>query len=51
VALRDLEPGDAAALAALGVDELVLVEGPPDDASAAADWVGALADRWMAKLV
>jgi probable F420-dependent oxidoreductase len=51
VALRELEPGDAAALAALGIDELVLVEGPPDDASAAADWVGVLADRWIAKLV
>ena len=33
VALRDLEPGDAAALAALGIDELVLVEGPPEDAA------------------
>jgi probable F420-dependent oxidoreductase len=51
VALRDLKPGDAAAITALGVDELVLVEGPPDDASVAADWVGTLADRWMAKLV
>ena len=49
VALRDLKPGDAAALAALGIDELVLVEGPPDDARDAADWVRALADRWMAK--
>jgi probable F420-dependent oxidoreductase len=49
VALRDLGPGDAAALAALGVDELVIVEGPPDDARDAADWVRALADRWMAK--
>ena len=49
VALRDLEPGDAAALAALGIDELVLVEGPPEDASAAADWVRALADRWIPK--
>ena len=49
VALRDLKPGDAAALAALGIDELVLLEVPPDDASGAADWVGALAGRWMAK--
>ena len=49
VALRDLKPGDAAALASLGIDELVLVEGPPDDARDAADWVRALADRWMAK--
>ena len=51
VALRDLAPGDAVALAALGVDELVIVEGPPDDARDAADWVRALADRWMAKRV
>ncbi len=49
VALSDLEPGDGAALAALGVDELVLVEGPPDDPRDAADWVRGLADRWMAK--
>ena len=39
-----------AALAALGIDELVLVEGPPEDARVAADWVSALADRWMAIL-
>ena len=51
VALRDLKAPDAASLAALGIDELVIVEGPPDDAHAAADWVRALADRWMAKLV
>ncbi|RDH79596.1 LLM class F420-dependent oxidoreductase [Mycolicibacterium moriokaense] len=46
VALTSPEPGDVEALDALGVDELVLVEGPPDDASAAADWVSALAQRW-----
>jgi probable F420-dependent oxidoreductase len=51
VSLCDLKPGDAAALAASGIDELVLVEGPPEDASAAADWVRALADRWMTKLL
>jgi probable F420-dependent oxidoreductase len=51
VALRDVQPGDAAALAAMGIDELVLVEGPPENASAAADWVGALADRWIARLL
>src|SRR3954470_14020000 len=49
VALRDLRAPDASSLAALGIDELVLVEGPPDDARVAADWVGTLADRWMAK--
>jgi probable F420-dependent oxidoreductase len=51
VALRDLQPGDAAKLAALDIDELVLVEVPPDDARDAADWVRGLADRWMPKLV
>jgi probable F420-dependent oxidoreductase len=49
VALRDLNGTDAASLAALGIDELVLVEGPPDDARGAADWVYTLANRWMAK--
>jgi alkanesulfonate monooxygenase SsuD/methylene tetrahydromethanopterin reductase-like flavin-dependent oxidoreductase (luciferase family) len=50
VALRDLTPDDVAPLAASGVDELVLVEGPPEDASVAADWVRALADHWMTSL-
>src|SRR6476469_2535266 len=35
VALRDLRAPDAASLAALGIDELVLVGGPPDDARSA----------------
>jgi probable F420-dependent oxidoreductase len=51
VALKDLKPGDAPALAALGIDELVLVEAPPDDPHDAEDWVLALADRWIAKVV
>jgi probable F420-dependent oxidoreductase len=50
VALRELQLRDVAPLAALGIDELVLVEGPPGDARAAADWVDGLADRWMAAL-
>lgn len=50
VALRELRPADVAPLAALGVDELVLVEGPPEDAGGAADWAEALADRWMSEL-
>ena len=29
-----------------GVSELVVVESPPEDASAVPDWVAALADRW-----
>ena len=34
-------------LAELGVDELVLVESPPDRAEDATKWVAALAERWM----
>ncbi len=47
VALRDLQIRDVAALADLGVDELVVVDGPPHDANIAADWVSALADHWV----
>ncbi len=47
VALRDPQRSDAAELAELGVDELVLVAGPPDGADAAADWVGELAAQWL----
>jgi len=50
VALRNPSPSDLDALATLGVDELVLVEAPPDRPEAAADWVSALADRWMTAL-
>jgi alkanesulfonate monooxygenase SsuD/methylene tetrahydromethanopterin reductase-like flavin-dependent oxidoreductase (luciferase family) len=50
VALRALQPRDVAPLAALGIDELVLVEAPPEDARVASDWVGALADHWMPAL-
>ena len=46
VALRDLRVEDVAPLAELGVDELVIVEGPPEDPKAAADWVSALAERF-----
>ena len=46
VALRDLSVDDVRPLADLGVDELVVVDGPPEDAAAAADWVSALADKW-----
>src|SRR5882757_8452415 len=47
VALRDLRLSDVRPLAELGVDELVVVDGPPEDAAAAVDWVAALADKWM----
>lgn len=48
VALEHPHHDDIAALSDLGVDELVIVEGPPDDPRQAADWVSALADRWEA---
>lgn len=48
VALGGGEPGDVPVLTELGVSELVLVEAPPEDPGAAADWVGALSRRWMA---
>jgi len=47
VALRDLQPQDVGRLAELDVDELVIVDSPPADPRAAADWVSVLADRWM----
>jgi probable F420-dependent oxidoreductase len=50
VALRDLRVGDVGALAELGVDELVVVDGPPPDPRIAAEWVSALADHWMSRL-
>jgi len=50
VALTDLRIGDVGALAELGVDELVVVDGPPADPRVAAEWVSALADHWMSML-
>jgi probable F420-dependent oxidoreductase len=46
VALRDPQRSDVAALAELGVDELVVVAGPPDDPAAADQWVADLAEQW-----
>jgi probable F420-dependent oxidoreductase len=46
VALREPRRSDVAALAELGVDELVVVAGPPDHAGAASDWVADLAGQW-----
>ncbi|MDT5350169.1 MAG: hypothetical protein QOH91_3456 [Mycobacterium sp.] len=48
VALRDAHVADVSALAELGVDELVLVEAPPNDPGAVPGWVAALADEWRA---
>jgi probable F420-dependent oxidoreductase len=50
VALRDLSPRDVGQIAELGVNELVLVEGPPADPRVATDWVSALADHWMSAI-
>ena len=47
VALREPTPADVPSLAAAGIDELVLVEAPPQDPAQAEDWVGQLAARWM----
>ena len=46
VALADPRPADVPALSTLGVDELVIVAGPPDDPAAAPGWVADLARRW-----
>jgi probable F420-dependent oxidoreductase len=46
VALASPDPREVGALAASGVDELVVVESPPADGGAAAEWVAALAERW-----
>lgn len=48
VALQAPTSSDIAALADLGVDELVIVEGPPEDPHAAPGWVSALAEQWIA---
>jgi probable F420-dependent oxidoreductase len=42
VALVGGQPADAGQLAALGVDELVLVDSPPDDPARVADWLDRL---------
>lgn len=47
VSLQDPHPQDLAGLADLGINELVIVEGPPTDPGHAADWVRDLADRWQ----
>lgn len=46
VALGNPRRDDLGALVQLGVDELVLVESPPEDPKLVSDWVSALADRW-----
>ncbi len=46
VSLRDGSPGDVATLDELGVDELVVVEAPPESPDDAELWVVELARRW-----
>ena len=50
VALHDPRPEDVPALAAVGIDEFIIVEGPPDDVAAVPDWAAGLARRWMPAL-
>ncbi len=47
VALRAPQPSDVDELTDLGVDELVLVASPPDDAGGVAQWIDSLVDEWM----
>jgi probable F420-dependent oxidoreductase len=51
VSLSDGDPAMLPDLAAAGLTELVVVATPPDDASAAADWVDDLAARWLTGVV
>ena len=46
VSTRDGTPQDLEALGQLGVDELVVVESPPDGPEAVADWISDLGARW-----
>ena len=46
VATRDGTPQDVDELGHLGVDQLVVVEPPPDTAGDAAAWVADLTARW-----
>lgn len=50
VALAAPRVDDVGDLAELGVDELVLVEAPPDSADAVPEWISALADEWKSAL-
>jgi hypothetical protein len=47
VSLSDADPALLPELLAVGVDELVIVAGPPAEPGAAADWVDELAARWL----
>jgi probable F420-dependent oxidoreductase len=47
VSLSDADPALLPELSAAGVDELVVVAGPPAEPGAAADWVDQLAAHWL----
>src|SRR3984957_2779367 len=47
VAVPDCAPGDLAELAAVGVDEFVVVSAPPADPADVPSWIGDLAARWV----
>lgn len=47
VSLQDPVPTDATRLADAGIDELVLVAGPPADPIAAEAWISELAGKWI----
>lgn len=49
VALDGADPEDLPELAEIGVSELVIVGGPPEDPRAVADWIEALASRWNSR--
>ena len=51
VALREPHRPDVAALVELGVDEFVVVAGPPEDPGTAAEWVAELAAEWSPETV
>lgn len=48
VAATDCGPEHCQQLAALGVDEAVVVASPPDDAGIASSWIEELANSWLA---
>jgi probable F420-dependent oxidoreductase len=47
VAVLGVTPADCARLEALGLDELVLVEGPPEDAAEIEAWTAAVTGGWI----
>jgi probable F420-dependent oxidoreductase len=49
VSVVGCEPSDVAELAAIGVDELVIVDAPPASGAEVAAWVSELAARWIGR--